>query len=156
MTRRIGIIADTHDYFDPQIPTLFQDVDLILHAGDVGARTILHQLSRLAPVCAVRGNIDEGGACAHLPESLTCNVDQLTLYMTHIFTPPSAAASGDSPCGGQVVIFGHSHQQHLEEREGVLYFNPASAGRKRFKEVRSVGLLEIRDGHLEACHLALQ
>ena len=156
MSTRIGIIADTHDYFDPQIPALFQDVDLILHAGDVGARTILHQLSTLAPVCAVRGNIDEGGACAHLPESLSCNVDRLTLYMTHIFTPPTANASGDSPRGGQIVIFGHSHQQFLAEREGVLYFNPASAGRKRFKEARSLGLLEIRDGHPEAHHLDLR
>jgi putative phosphoesterase len=156
MTKRLGIIADTHDYFDPQLAALLQGVDLILHAGDVGERAILHQLSKLAPVCAVRGNIDEGAACNHLPDTLMCTVDQVTIYMTHIFAPPTAAEPGDNPCGGQVVLFGHTHQQHLEEHGGVLYFNPARSGRTSSKEPRSVGLLEIRDGRIEARHLTLE
>jgi putative phosphoesterase len=155
MKKRLGIIADTHDYFDPQVPDLFQGVDLILHAGDVGAREILHRLSLWAPVCAVRGNIDVGAACDNLPDSLMCCVGQVNIFTTHIFTPPAAGQPGDDPRGAQVVIFGHSHRQLLKRHRGVLYFNPASAGRKRFKETRSVGLLEIQDGQVEAQHLGL-
>ena len=156
MNKRLGIIADTHDHFDPQVTELFQDVDLILHAGDVGEREILHQLSTLAPVCAVRGNIDTGAACDHLPDSLLCTVDQVSIFMTHIFTPPAADQAGDHPHGAQIVLFGHSHQQLLESHRGVLYFNPASAGPRRPGNPRSVGLVEIDDGYVKARHLALK
>ena len=130
---RAGVVADTHGYLDPRVPQLYAGVDLILHAGDVGDASILEELSHVAPVIAVRGNVDEGTALVHLPESVSLSVAGQGIFMTHIFTPPGGAASADpAPPGTRVVIFGHSHLPCLETSgpagAPVLYFNPASAG----------------------------
>lgn len=155
MKTRLGIISDTHEYFDPQIPELFGQVDMILHAGDVGAREVIHQLSAIAPVFAVRGNVDGSGPCSHLPESLLCTVDGVSALVTHIFEPPAADAPGGDPRGAQLVFFGHSHEPHLDRRAGVLYFNPGSSSRPQAGQSRSVGLVEIEDGKVLARHLPL-
>lgn len=158
---RAGVLADTHGYLDPRVPQLYAGVDLILHAGDVGDASILEELCHVAPVIAVRGNADEGSALDHLPESITLSVAGQSIYMTHIFTPPGGAAPADPvPPGTRVVIFGHSHLPCLEEsgtaEAPVLYFNPASAGRKRFGKPRLAGLLTIVPGTALAEHLDLE
>ena len=155
------MISDTHGHLDPRVLRLYTGVDLILHAGDVGAASILEALSRLAPVIAVRGNVDEGTDLGHLPVSLTVSAGGIALFMTHVFTPPRAGEPGDRvPPGTRVAIFGHSHLPVLEEAGDVdgppvLYFNPASAGRKRFANPRLAGLLTIADGAPAARHLSL-
>ena len=149
----IGVISDTHGLLDPKVDELFTGVDLILHGGDVGGRDILTALSATAPVFAVRGNVDVGDAspCSSLPESLLLAAAGVHLYMTHVFTPSDEGVRGDDTHAADVVIFGHSHQQYLARYEGVLYFNPASAGRKRFRNPRSVGFVEIgAQGAVEA------
>ncbi|MCH7735421.1 MAG: metallophosphoesterase family protein [Chloroflexi bacterium] len=149
----IGVISDTHGLLDPKVDELFTGVDLILHGGDVGGRDILTALSATAPVLGVRGNVDveDPSSCSSLPESLLLTAAGVHLYMTHVFTPSDEGVGGDDTHAADVVIFGHSHQQYLATYEGVLYFNPASAGRKRFRNPRSVGLIEIgAQGAVEA------
>ena len=149
----IGVISDTHGLLDPKVAELFSGVDLILHGGDVGGRDILTTLSATAPVFGVRGNVDvdDPPFCSSFPESLLLTAAGVHLYMTHVFTPPDEGVRGDATHAADVVIFGHSHQQYLARRDGVLYFNPASAGRKRFRNPRSVGFIEIgAQGTVEA------
>lgn len=156
------MVSDTHGFLDPRVLQLFAGVDLILHAGDVGGASILEALSRLAPTIAVRGNVDEGTDLGHLPLSVSVCAGGIALYMTHVFTPPRAGAPGDPvPPGARAAIFGHSHLPVLQEgvgRDGVpvLYFNPASAGRKRFANPRLAGLLTIAQGAPTARHLTLE
>jgi putative phosphoesterase len=141
----IGVISDTHGLLEPRVGELFEGVDLILHAGDVGGRDILVRLSEVAPVCAVCGNVDaDDPECSSLPGSLLLTAGGVHVYMTHVFTPSREGVVGDDhPHGAGVVIFGHSHQQYMADHDGVLYFNPASAGRKRFRNPRSVGIIEV-------------
>ena len=147
----IGVISDTHGYFDERLADALDGVDLILHAGDIGDAQILERLSQLAPVCAVRGNVDTEDECASLPESLHVVAAGATLFMTHIFTLPDEGCAPDLPASSspQAVIFGHSHQQCLEWRDGILYFNPASAGRKRLSNPRSLGLITATPDSLD-------
>ena len=153
----IGVICDTHGLLDQRVAERFKDVDLILHGGDVGGRDILEKLSASAPVCAVRGNGDVSDPeCSSLLQSLLVTVDGAHIYMTHIFTPSRDGVIGDDAHGARVVVFGHSHQQYLAQFEGVLYFNPASAGRKRFANPRSVGIVEVTDGSVKARFLPLE
>jgi putative phosphoesterase len=160
---RLGVISDTHGYLDPLVWTLYEGVDLILHAGDVGDPAILDDLSHLAPVVAVRGNVDTEGRLAALPESVLLQVAGVSIYMTHILQPDSEHNGDDGrgdplPPGTRVALFGHSHLPVLRESErrgGVLWFNPASAGRKRFRNPRLTGLLTIDDDGLRAEHLPL-
>ena len=158
---RVGVLADTHGFLDPRVPRLYAGVDLILHAGDVGDASILEELSHVAPVIAVRGNVDEGSALDHLPESVSLSVAGQSVYMTHIFTPPGQGGPGDPvPPGTRIAVFGHSHIPFLEEsgppEAPVLYFNPASAGRKRFGKPRLAGMLTIGPGGVHAEHLDLE
>ena len=153
-SHRVGVIADTHGYFDPGIPELFDSVDLILHAGDVGRREILRKLSGTAPVVAVRGNVDPGTDCGDLPETARVSIGKVDIYMTHIFIPPPP--DSPPPVEARLVVFGHSHRQHLSECGGTLYFNPASAGRKRFANPRSVGMVTVAGEDVTATFLSLE
>ncbi len=147
----IGVISDTHGFFDDRIRELFAGVDLIMHAGDVGGPQILQNLSLVAPVVAVRGNVDEEDACASLPESIQVVAAGSTLFMTHILNLPEDDPATNIPDPApDLVIFGHSHQQCHENRDGVLYLNPASAGRQRFSNPRSVSLITAAPNTLEA------
>ena len=144
----IGVISDTHGFFDEGISELFCDVDWILHAGDVGDPQILERLSQVAPVVAVRGNVDEQGACASLPQSVQIVAAGFSLFMTHILDVPDQGQASDLPDPApDIVIFGHSHRQCNECRDGILYLNPASAGRQRFSNPRSVSLLSVTPQH---------
>ena len=138
---KLGVISDTHDYFDPRLPGLFRDVDHILHAGDIGQYAILTQLEAIAPVTAVLGNNDLG-----LPLEL---VQVLTLagkkfLLQHIVNPRALTdalrrrLAREQP---DVVVFGHSHQAFAEGNGPTLFLNPGYAGRPRFGQARSVALL---------------
>jgi len=152
---RIGVIADTHGVLHPQVACVFANVDHIVHAGDVGDSRILDALRELAPVTFVRGNND--GASGE--EIVRANVGELRVLLTHVLPRPRKPSSHvveslqDEPA--DVVVFGHSHLPHNERIGGVLYFNPASAGPRRFDYPVSVGFLESRDGTWRATHVAL-
>jgi putative phosphoesterase len=137
---RLGIISDTHGLLRPQALAALAGVDLIIHAGDVGDPKILRQLERLAPVHAVRGNVDRGDWAADLPLTRVVEVGDVTLYVLHelfcLDLDPAAA-------GLSAVIFGHSHRPHLENKNGVLYLNPGSAGPKRFTLPVTLALISL-------------
>ncbi|MCI0419681.1 MAG: metallophosphatase family protein [Acidobacteria bacterium] len=146
----IGVISDTHGRFDPKIPGLFKAVSHVLHAGDIGDLRVLEQLGRLAPVTAVSGNIDEGNVPPGLEAEKTVLLCGVRIFMIHILGNPQqlsrALQQKIERVQPDVVVFGHSHKPLLEKQGSVLYFNPGSAGPKRFALPRSVGLLRVQQG----------
>lgn len=124
-----------------------QGAEHILHAGDVGDPHILTQLQQIAPVTAIRGNIDEDGACSYLPTTEMLELGGRSLYMLHdvkqLDLNPEAA-------GIAAVIFGHSHKPAIQWRRGVLFLNPGSAGPRRFQLPVTVAWLEIKPAALNA------
>lgn len=150
---RIGVISDTHGLLRPQALEALRGSDLIVHAGDVGGPEILEALRRLAPVVAVRGNVDRGAFGVSLQEVEFVEVGGLTLYVRHILEEldlePAAA-------GFAAVIYGHSHVPSVEVRHGVVYFNPGSAGPKRFSLPVGLGAILIEGGRVEARLIELE
>ena len=142
---RIGVISDTHGLLRPAAIDALQGVEHILHAGDVGDPAILEALRKVAPVTAISGNIDVGGACGYLPATELITLGGHTFYMLHdrqaLDLDPVAA-------GFSAVISGHSHKPLIEWRKGVLYMNPGSSGPRRFSLPISLGLVTIQDGLL--------
>ena len=136
----IGVISDTHGLLRPEAVDALWGVDLILHAGDVGSAEVLETLKGIAPVVAVRGNNDKGAWAEDLPHWEVAEVGTIYIYMIHdvkeIDLSPAAA-------GFQVVVSGHSHKPSVEERKGVLYVNPGSAGPRRFSLPISVARLKV-------------
>lgn len=137
---RIGIISDTHGVLRPEAVEALAGVAHIVHAGDIGDPAVLEALGRIARVTAVRGNVDRGPWAHPLPETVLIEVAGNFLYVLHdlsrLDVQPRAADVG-------AVIFGHSHIAGAERRDGVLYFNPGSAGPRRFDLPATVGILEI-------------
>jgi len=141
----IGVISDTHGLLRPQAAAALQGSSLIIHAGDVGRTEILDELRRIAPVVAVRGNVDRDALAASIPLSEVVEHHGVRLYVLHILEdldldPPTA--------GFHAVITGHTHLPKMETKDGVLYFNPGSAGPRRFDHPVSVGRLAVTDGKL--------
>jgi uncharacterized protein len=138
--QRIGLISDTHGLLRPQALDFLRGSDLIVHGGDIGDAAILAALAALAPVTAVRGNNDRGDWAAAIAETEMLQVGDLFLYAIHDLSEldidPVAA-------GVRVVVSGHSHQPRIEERDGVLYVNPGSAGPRRFKLPVAVAELTV-------------
>jgi len=143
----IGVISDTHGLLRPQALEAFRGVDLIVHAGDIGRLDILTQLGRIARVHAVRGNMDSGPWAERLPSVDVAEAEETRMYVLHdlnrLDLNPAAA-------GFRAVITGHTHRPHIEEREGVLYLNPGSAGPRRFTLPTTVAKLVVRADALEA------
>jgi len=143
---RIGVISDTHGLLRPEAIAALHGSDRILHAGDVGDPRILDRLGALAPVTVVRGNVDRGPWALALPETELVEIEGLSIYLIHdlgqLDLKPEAA-------GISVVIYGHSHQPKIEEKNGVLFFNPGSAGPRRFRLPVSIGMLEINAGNIQ-------
>jgi uncharacterized protein len=141
----IGVISDTHGLLRPEALDALHGVDRILHAGDVGSPEILDRLRDLAPVTAIRGNVDRGAWATALPETEFVEIEGISIFMLHdlaqLDLKPEAA-------GFHVVIYGHSHQPKIEEKNGVLYFNPGSAGPRRFRLPVRVGRLVIDEGQV--------
>lgn len=138
----IGVISDTHGLLRPEAVAALANSDHIIHAGDVGDPAILERLSAIAPVTAVRGNVDHGLWARTLPDTNVLEVEGISIYVLHILDQlelkPEAA-------GFAAVIFGHSHKPHQEIKNGVLYFNPGSAGPRRFDLPVTVGKLTVLD-----------
>jgi uncharacterized protein len=143
--RTVGVISDTHGLLRPEAVATLRGVDAIVHAGDIGTSDVLDSLGELAPVTAVRGNNDRGGWAEKLPSTEVLEIGGVLLYVLHDVTElgldPRAA-------GLSAVISGHSHQPRQEERDGVLFFNPGSAGPRRFKLPVAVGRLTIEGGRV--------
>jgi uncharacterized protein len=145
--QHIGVISDTHGLLRPQAIAALQGSALIIHVGDVGVPEILDELRRIAPVFAVRGNVDRGAWANVLPESEIVEVANGLIYVLHDI----AALALDPPSAGfRAVIYGHSHRPKTERKDGVLYFNPGSAGPRRFSLPVSVGRLILSGNALEA------
>jgi len=146
----IGVISDTHGHFDPKISGIFESVSHILHAGDIGNLRVLQQLKQIAAVTAVSGNVDEGNVPVGVDEERTLQLCGLRIFMIHILGSPERLTKGlqqrIEQMQADVVVFGHSHKPLIEKHGKVLYFNPGSAGPKRFSLPRSVGLLRSHNG----------
>ena len=140
---RIGLISDTHGLLRPEAVAALQGCAQIIHAGDIGKPQVLDGLRAIAPLEAIRGNIDTADWAQVLPERLDLRIGGLTLHVLHdlkqLDIDPLAA-------GVDVVIAGHSHKPKVERRDGVLYVNPGSAGPRRFSLPISLALLELNDG----------
>jgi uncharacterized protein len=150
MTRQritLGVISDTHGLLRPEALQALRGSHRILHAGDIGDPEILKALAQIAPVIAVRGNVDTDPWARGLPETEVVEADGVSIYVLHdlgqLDLKPEAA-------GFRVVVYGHSHQPKIEEKNGVLYFNPGSAGPQRFRLPVSVGRLLIAAGRVNA------
>jgi len=148
----IGVISDTHGRLQPAAIKALKGTDLIIHAGDVGKPEVLESLQDIAPVIAVRGNMDIGDWIDELPETKFVEVGSLLLYVIHDIykldiKPDEARVSA--------VISGHSHRPSLENHNGVLFLNPGSATLPRFNNPASVALLQVKEKSLSAQFLKL-
>jgi len=149
----IGVVSDTHGLLRPEVAPALAGVSRILHLGDVGKFSILQELEKIAPVTAIRGNVDREGPCAELPETEVALIEDPILgdryiYMLHdlktLHLDPAAAKFA-------AVLSGHTHVPNFYTRKGVLYFNPGSCGPRRFELPVTVGLLTIGDkGEIDA------
>jgi putative phosphoesterase len=153
---RLGVISDTHGYLDPKIPALFEGVDHILHAGDIGSPTILSDLERIAPITAVLGNNDFDLALGEL-EIVTLDGRKILLHHIVDLRDPAALIreriDREKP---DVVIFGHTHKPFSEQRGRTFYLNPGYAGGPRFNLSRSVAILHCDATGLRPEFKALQ
>jgi putative phosphoesterase len=149
----IGVISDTHGLLRPEVLAALEGSDVIIHAGDVGRADIIDTLNAIAPTFAVRGNVDTQDWARALPDTRVVEVGGMRLYVLHI----RAELSVDPVAAGYAaVIFGHSHKPSIEQRSGVLYLNPGSAGRRRFRLPVSVGRLRATRRTLDAEIVELQ
>jgi uncharacterized protein len=142
----IGVISDTHGLLRPEAMAALAGSEHILHAGDVGDAAILERLRTIAPVTAIRGNVDVEGPCALLPETEFLELGGKTIYMLH---DRQALDLDPVSAGIAVVVSGHSHHPAMQWHKGILYFNPGSAGRRRFSAPVSVGFLRVTDAGIE-------
>lgn len=143
----IGVISDTHGLLREQALEALRGSDHIIHAGDIGAPEILKRLAEIAPVTAVRGNVDRGAWAKKIPETELLEVAGVSIYVLHklqdLDLKPAAA-------GFRVVISGHTHVPKQETRNSVLYFNPGSAGPRRFRLPVTIGRILLHDGAVKA------
>lgn len=150
---RVGVISDTHGLLRPEAVEALHGCDRILHAGDIGPESILDRLGEIAPVHAVRGNVDRDAWAERLAETEVVQMAGASIYLLHdrgrLDLDPAAA-------GFHAVVFGHSHRPSQERRDGVLYLNPGSAGPRRFRLPVTVAILEAVDGRLDPKILVLE
>ena len=138
--KTIGLISDTHGLLRPQALRALEGSDLIIHAGDVGDPEILEALKTLAPVFAVRGNVDTDPWAQALPETEVIEMDRATIYVLH---DVHALGLDPAAAGFQIVVSGHSHKPARTERDGVLFLNPGSAGPRRFDLPVTIARLDM-------------
>jgi uncharacterized protein len=139
MTFKIGIISDTHGLLRPEAERRLTGVDHIIHAGDIGAPEIVEALCRIAPVSAIRGNVDTGEWARQYPDTKLVRLAGKSIYVLHDLKTLQA----DPGAGVDVIISGHSHVPKIDTVGGVLYLNPGSAGPQRFKLPVTVATLEV-------------
>lgn len=148
-TVHIGVVSDTHGLLRPEVIPLLQGCRRILHLGDVGDRRLLEDLGGVAPVTAVRGNVDRGPGLEDLPSTAVVEVGGTTLYLLHDLTELDLDPSG---AGFGAVLYGHTHRPEVRiGADGVLYLNPGSCGPRRFDLPITVARLEVgNEGTLQA------
>ena len=155
---RIGIISDTHGIFDRGIIRHFAGVEHILHAGDIGKREVIEQLEQIAPVTMVSGNVD-GFQASGFPVEQVIELAGYRIALYHrLYEKGTLTRDGASflkRTNPDICIYGHTHQPKAEWREGVLLFNPGSAGPKRFHLPRAIGLLLLHHPAIEPQHITL-
>jgi putative phosphoesterase len=146
----VGVISDTHGKLDEQVLELFAGVNHIIHAGDIGDEELIWQMEELAPVIAVRGNIDADTMC--YPNERLAIIQGRTFFIRHQFATVEKMSAAQQRLIEQrmpdVVVFGHSHQSYIGNWRGTLLFNPGSAGPKRFSLPRTVGLIELYEDRI--------
>jgi putative phosphoesterase len=149
----IGLISDTHGLLRPEAIAALTGCDFIIHAGDIGSPEVLERLAEVAPVTAVRGNVDRGDWADALPQTDVLDAGGTHLYVIHdvseLDLDPAAA-------GFPVVVSGHSHKPAVREKYGVLYINPGSAGPRRFSLPIAIGRLTISAGRIEPELISLE
>ena len=157
---RIGVVSDTHDKVDPALLKLFKGVDFILHGGDIAGPEVLVALEKLAPVRAVRGNNDDGPWAEALPAARVERFLEVPVLVVHILGSVAAPSlpvqfllEAEKP---RVVVSGHSHEALLAVKDGMLFFNPGSAGPARFKLKPAAGLLTVEMNKVHAELFALE
>jgi putative phosphoesterase len=139
-SKYIGILSDTHGQLRPAVLRAFRNVGMILHAGDVGDPAILRELEQLAPVYAVRGNMDQGVLFERLPSTRLLDHNDISIYLLHDLhrldiNPVSS--------GVQMIAHGHTHRANVEQRQGVWYINPGVAGPTRGRGRPTVVVVEL-------------
>jgi uncharacterized protein len=139
MTFRIGIISDTHGLLRPEAEQRLAGVDHIVHAGDIGQAEIVDALRRIAPVTAIRGNVDTGQWAREYAETKLVRLAGKSIYVLHDLK----TLHMDDYAGIDVVVSGHSHVPKVESIGGILYLNPGSAGPRRFKLPITLATLEV-------------
>jgi len=144
---KIGVISDTHGLLRPEAVEMLRGSEHIIHAGDIGAPEIIPELQKIAPVTAIRGNVDTQAWARSFAETEVVELGGVDIYILH---DANAIDLNPKAAGFVAVISGHSHKPKQEMKDGVLYFNPGSAGPKRFNLPISVGKLEIVDGKVSA------
>ena len=145
--RRVGVISDTHGLLRDEVREALHGVDLIIHAGDIGKEEVLAALEKIAPVVAVRGNMDRAEWALKIPETEVVAIGETKVYVVH------DAAKLDvepRPAGFGAVISGHTHRPAVVRRRGVLFLNPGSAGPRRFNLPVTFAILHVHGKSLEA------
>jgi len=148
---KIGLLSDTHGLLRPRVLERLSGCERILHAGDVGSPAILERLRAIAPVTAVRGNVD-GGELASLPDTMTEEIAGLPFGMVH----RREDAPATWPRRMRLIAFGHSHRPELEWHGSCLWINPGACGARRFQLPLTIALLTIRDGRIVPEILAVE
>ena len=142
---KVGVVSDTHGLLRPEVLKALKGVDRILHLGDVGRPTVLQALEKIAPVTAIRGNVDRQGPCARLAETDVLLIEGSFIYMLHdlktLHLDPATAKFS-------AVLHGHTHVPNFYTKKGVLYFNPGSCGPRRFELPVTIGVMEITAGEI--------
>jgi putative phosphoesterase len=149
----VGVISDTHSYMDARALQLLQGVEHILHAGDIGDDGIIEELVNIAPVTAVRGNVDREGPTSLYPAEVTLALAGYRIFLTHEVKPPKGEADfvleQYRQAGVDVVVYGHSHIPYQRPWGDILFFNPGAAGKRRFKVIPSIGFLTLTPAGVE-------
>lgn len=141
--KKIGVISDTHGVVNEKVKDIFKECEMIIHAGDIGSMEVINALEAIAPVKAVRGNVDHGQWVEKFPYTRTVEIEGTKIYVIHDLKQIKIYPK---PLGYSVVISGHSHQYKQEVKDDVLYINPGGSGRKRFNLPLSVVILTINKG----------
>ena len=149
----IGLISDTHGQLAPGVLNAFKNVDLIIHAGDIGEQAVLDKLSKIAPVVAVRGNMDFGKWARQLPVTEIIEIGQIVLYVLHIANRLDA---DPVKTGFKAVISGHTHRPDVSEKNGVMFINPGSASYPKFGHPASAALIQIKGNDLSVNFIRLK
>lgn len=144
---KLGVISDTHRLIRPEALAALAGSELIIHAGDVGTPEVLAALERIAPVHAIRGNIDTASWARSLPEQREVQLENARIWVLHDRRQLSLDPAAE---GYRAVISGHSHRPGIDQNGRVLYLNPGSAGPRRFRLPVSVARCEVRDGEIRA------